>query len=122
MANTFGGWVKARRLAGGLTLRGFCEKHGLDPGNISRLERGVVSPPQDEGKLAEYATALGMKPGTPEWQEFFDRAAAAQGKLPKDLLEDEELVEKLPLLFRTLRGEPLPPDKLDDLVDKVRRS
>jgi transcriptional regulator with XRE-family HTH domain len=122
MANTFGTWVKARRLAGGLTLRAFCEKHGLDPGNISRLERGIVSPPQNEGKLAEYATALGLSAGTADWQEFFDRAAAALGKLPKDLLQDEELVEKLPLLFRTLRGDPLPADKFGDLVDKVRRS
>jgi transcriptional regulator with XRE-family HTH domain len=122
MASTFGSWVKALRQARGLTLRAFCEKYGLDPGNLSRLERGIVSPPQSEDKLAEYAAALGLTAGTGDWQEFFDRAAAARGEVPKDLLADEEVVEKLPLLFRTLRGDPLSPDKLDDLIDKVRRS
>ena len=122
MASTFGSWVKALRQARGLTLRAFCAKNGLDPGNLSRLERGLVPPPQSEDKLAEYAAALGLTAGTADWQAFFDRAAAARGELPKDLLEDEAVVEKLPLLFRTLRGDPLSPDKLDDLIDKVRRS
>ena len=122
MANTFGANAKALRQARSLTLRAFCEKHGFDPGNLSRLERGLSLPPQDQEKLAEYATALGLHSDSPEWREFFDRAAAARGELPKDLLEDEEVVEKLPLLFRTLRGDPVPPDRLDDLIDKVRRS
>ncbi len=122
MANSFGSFVKSLRLAGGLTLRVFCEQHGFDPGNVSRLERGLRTPPQDEKKQVEYATALGLTAESPQWQEFLDRAAAARGELPKDLLEDEEVVEKLPLLFRTLRGGPVPPEKLDDLVEKVRRS
>jgi transcriptional regulator with XRE-family HTH domain len=122
MATTFGAYAKALRQARGLTLRAFCEQHGFDPGNLSRLERGLALPPQDEQKLAEYARALGLAAQSPEWQEFFDRAAAVRGQLPKDLLQDEEVVEKLPLLFRTLRGDPVPSEKLDDLIDKVRRS
>jgi hypothetical protein len=39
--------------------------------------------------------------------------------LPKDLLSDEEVVEKLPVLFRTLRGTPVRADK-DELIEKVR--
>ena len=122
MANAFGGYVRGLRQARGLTLRAFCQQYGFDSGNLSRLERGLVPPPHDEGKLAEYATALGLKTGSDQWQEFFDRAAAARGELPKDLLRDEEVIEKLPLLFRTLRGTPVPADRLDDLVDKIRRS
>ena len=76
MATTFGEFVKARRQARGLTLRAFCEKHGFDPGNVSRLERGLVQPPQDEKKLSEFALTLGLIAGTDDWQEFFDRAAA----------------------------------------------
>ena len=60
MANAFGEFVKARRQARGLTLRVFCEKNGFDPGNLSRLERGLTPPPHDEKKLAEYALALGL--------------------------------------------------------------
>ena len=122
MASLFGTWVKGLRQARGLTLRAFCEKAGLDPGNVSRMERGLLPPPADEARLAEYARALGIEPETPHWRDFFDRASLARGEVPPDLLRDEEVAAKLPLLFRTLRGEPLPPDKLDDLVDKVRRS
>jgi transcriptional regulator with XRE-family HTH domain len=119
--SVLGNWMKARRQSLGLTLRAFCNAHGLDPGNYSKLERGLLPPPQDEGRLAEYAQALGLRPGSDAWQEFFDRAAAARGELPKDLLADEEVAEKLPLLFRTLRGTPMPPDKLDDLAERIRR-
>ena len=34
------------RKALGLTLREFCRRNGFDPGNVSRLERGLVPPPQ----------------------------------------------------------------------------
>jgi transcriptional regulator with XRE-family HTH domain len=122
VAGTFGGLVKGLRQACGLTLRAFCVLHHLDPGNHSRLERGLLPPPQDEEKLAELARILGLSPGTAKWQEFIDLAAVARGELPKDLLADEKVVEKLPLLFRTLRGTPVPPEQLDDLVEKLRGS
>ena len=122
MATAFGEFLKARRQARGLTLRAFCEKHGFDPGNVSRLERGLMPPPHDEQKLSEYALALGLTAGSRDWQEFFDRAAAARGEIPKDLMADNKVVEKLPVLFRTLRGDAVPPEKLDVLIDKIRRS
>ncbi len=122
MAIAFGEFLKARRQARGLTLRAFCEKYGFDPGNMSRLERGLMPPPHDEKKLSEYALALGLSEGTGDWQEFFDRASAARGEIPRDLMADDQVVEKLPVLFRTLRGGPVPLEKLDDLVDKIRRS
>ena len=40
---TFGSFFRARRMALGKSLRGFCIEKGLDPGNISRLERGLLS-------------------------------------------------------------------------------
>jgi transcriptional regulator with XRE-family HTH domain len=122
MTNAFGEFVKARRQARRLTLRVFCEKNGFDPGNMSRLERGLVHPPHDEKKLSQYALALGLSAGTGDWQEFFDRAAAARGEIPRDLMADDAVVEKLPVLVRTLGGCPVPLEKLDDLIAKIRRS
>ncbi len=119
---TFGELFKDRRIQISKTLRLFCEEHGFDPGNISKLERGRMAPPASEDKLAEYAEALELKPDTIEWREFLDRAAAARGKLPADLLADEELVGKLPVLFRTLRGERVGEDELDELIDRIRRA
>ncbi|HVS38620.1 MAG TPA: helix-turn-helix transcriptional regulator [Gemmataceae bacterium] len=122
MSNAFGNRMKQLRVARGLTLREFCLSNRFDPGNYSRLERGLFQPPQKETLLEKYATALGLKRGSDEWLEFFDLAAAARGEIPKDILSDEEVVGKLPVLFRTLRGAAISEEKLDALIEKVRRS
>lgn len=122
MTNAFGNLMKKLRVDKGLTLREFCLANGFDPGNYSRLERGLFPPPQKEELLEKYAAALGLKRGSDEWLEFFDLAATSRGEIPKDLLADEELLDKLPLVFRTLRGSALSPEKLDDLIDTIRRS
>lgn len=122
MINAFGKMLKKLRIEKGLTLREFCQAHGFDPGNYSRLERGLFSPPHKEELLERYATALGLKRGSDQWLDFFDLAATSRGEIPKDLLSDEEIVGKLPILFRTLRGSAVSQDKLDDLVEKIRKS
>ena len=122
MNNQFGQLMKRLRIAKRLTLREFCNMNGFDPGNYSRLERGLFQPPQKEELLTKYATALGLRRGSDEWLEFFDLAAACRGEIPQDILSDEEVLNKLPALFRTLRGSPTSQNKLDDLVDKIRRS
>ena len=119
--DSFGDLFKARRIAIRKTLRVFCAD-GFDPGNISRLERGRLAPPASENKLREYAEALELQVNTAEWQQFLDFAAASRGEIPSDLLADQELVGKLPALFRTLRGEKVDPKKLDDFIDQIRRS
>jgi transcriptional regulator with XRE-family HTH domain len=120
MASTFGSYFKEARTKKGWSLRQFCEAHGYDPGNISRLERGVFAPPESLQKLREYAKALALKEGSEEWIEFFDRAAASRGQLPADLQADEKLLGRLPVLFRTLRGRKATPQKLDQLVELLR--
>lgn len=120
-ANSFGNLLKQLRKATGATLRDFCLSNGFDPGNYSRMERGLFPPPQRSDLLDKYALALGLTRGSDGWVQFFDVAAASRGSLPEDLLSDEELLGKLPVLFRTLRGSPVPADKLDELIDRVRR-
>jgi transcriptional regulator with XRE-family HTH domain len=115
----FGDLFKARRIASGMTLRQFCLQHKLDPGNISKLERGLFSPPQQE-KLKEYAKLLGIKEATDDWYQFFDLAAAESGKIPDDILSDEEIVKKLPILFRSLRGKKVSDVQLNELVRKIK--
>ncbi len=119
---TFGAYFKDLRIKRGVTLRSFCREHGFDPGNISKLERGRFGPPGSEEKLAEYAHALGVKRGSDEWYEFFDRAAAERGRIPNDLLSNDEVLGKLPVLFRTLRGAKVDRATLDALVERIRRA
>ena len=115
---TFGMFFKERRIALGMTLREFCLKNGIDPGNLSRLERGLSTPPQRD-RLEAYAEMLDLKEGSDEWYEFFDLAAAEAGRIPEDL-RNEKVLEKLPILFRTLRGQRVSDDKLDELVQMVK--
>ena len=103
MGSGFGVYFKELRKRKARTLRAFCKANGLDPGNISRLERGIVTPPESQAKLRKYAKALGLKNGSKEWIEFFDKAAAARRQLPVYLVGDEKVVEQLPTLFRTRR-------------------
>jgi len=51
-----------------------------------------------------------------------DLAAAAKGRVPQDLLSDEEVAAKLPILFRTLRSKPLSGEQLEKLIDSIRKA
>ncbi len=118
----FGAYFKARRLALGKTLRAFCLEHGFDPGNTSRLERGRMAVPQSRKVLDRYARALKLKRGSQARQDFFDLASAEGGRIPPDLLSDAEVVKRLPVIFRGLRGRPIAEEELKALIDLVRRS
>lgn len=118
----FGKFFKNMRLRTGLTLRNFCFTFSLDPGNLSKLERGLVPPPASREKLEKYASYLELKEGTDEWYEFFDLAAACTGRIPADVMSDSRLVEKLPLVFRTLRGQKVSEDQLDELAELIRKT
>ena len=121
-AEGFGRFFRECRMRLGVTLRSFCRKHGFDAANISRLERGQMSPPGSRRKLEEYARALGLKAQSEEWFDFFDLAAAASGRIPPDLLSDQKLIPKLPLVFRTLRGGKVTPEQLNRLIERVRKA
>ncbi len=118
----FGAFFKELRIGRKVTLRQFCEAHGYDPGNISKLERGLLPPPESEAKLAEYAKALKIRRGSDTWYEFFDLARASRGKLPPDILSKRDVVARLPLLFRTLRGQKVSEQKLNELIEMIRRA
>lgn len=124
MANfeLFGRFFKESRQKRGLTLRQFCLDHGLDPGNISKLERGKLAPPSSRALLEKYATCLGIEEGSDDWFNFFDYAAACSGKIPQEVMDNKELVEKLPVFFRTLRGQRVAEEQLDELIELIRRS
>jgi transcriptional regulator with XRE-family HTH domain len=116
----FGKFFKEKRMALGFTLREFCRENGFDPGNISKLERGILPPPQGEEQRIRYAKALKIRTGSDDWLKFFDYAAAASGQVPYDIMNDERLLAKLPLLFRTVRGADLSREELEKMIDELR--
>jgi len=118
----FGSFFKEMRRKKGVTLRSFCLEHGFDPGNISKLERGIMAPPTTHKKLEAYALALGIEEASDDWYNLFDNAAASSGVIPTYMMNDAALVRRLPLVFRTLRGEKISPEKLDELAELIRKT
>jgi len=122
MPKAFGELFKRHRMASGQTLRGFCVEHSFDPGNISKLERGILAPPQSEDRLRQYAEALKIPAGSDGYQEFVDLGFACAGQIPAEVMADENLVPKLPVLLRTVSGKKLSSKQLDSLIEKIRRA
>ena len=121
-SHKFGHFFKKMRLKTGLTLRQFCKENGLDPGNISKIERGIMPPPTSREKLEQYANCLRIKVDSDEWYDYFDLAAACSGRIPANVMNDQKLVESLPLVFRTLRGQKVPKEKLLELAELIKKS
>lgn len=119
-SSLFGPFLKKKRIKLGMTLRQFCLENNLDPGNISKLERGILPPPTDAEKLGRYAKVLKIKEGSNDWYEFFDLAHASGRRIPEEILSNKDLVSKLPLVFRTLRGQKLTKDQLNKLAEKLK--
>ena len=119
---SFGSVVKELRIAQNKKLRQFCNVHGYDPSNWSKIERGVNPPPRDEATLAQWAADLGLTPETDAWKDFMYQAEVSRGNIPKEIMEDEKLLEKLPVLFRTVRGAELSEKQLDDVIERLREA
>jgi len=117
----FGEFFKAKRIEKGLTLREFCKTCNFDPGNISKMERGLLNPPSARDKLEKYASCLGIEKGSDDWFEFFDRAAACKGEIPAEIMAESELIESLPLIFRTFRSKKVSKKAVTELIERIKK-
>lgn len=120
-ASAFGHMFKELRMKSNQSLREFCVRHRYDPGNISKLERGLMAPPQSEEKLIEYGSALGLVRGSSDMQAFVDTGLTCAGQIPTDIMSNEDLVAKLPVLLRTL-NKKLTQEQLDGFIKMIRES
>jgi transcriptional regulator with XRE-family HTH domain len=117
---TFGAFVKEARIRAGLTLRGFCKAMNVDPGNWSKVERGILPPPKRRRILNEIAKSLRFERHSEDWHTLFDLASISF--IPADLLDDQTVVDKLPIFFRTLRGEKPAQEELAALIERLKKS
>ncbi len=121
-ALTFGEFFRRKRIDLGFTLRSFCERYSYDPGNISRMERNILSPSIDSEKLAGYATALKIPRDSEEWTTFFDLAHSAKGRIPEDIINSPDILSILPAFYRTARGKKLDKEKIKKLIKLLNDS
>lgn len=117
----FGEFIKERRINKGISLREFCKRIEIDASNWSKVERGLLAPPQDEEKLRKIARVLDIKIGSPSWKEMKDKANIDAGIIPEDILSDEKVLNSLPIFFRTIRSEKPTPEDLDKLIAMIRK-
>lgn len=115
----FGKLFKKHRMETGKTLREFCRENGLDHGNMSRMERGRLKPPTGE-TLDKYLEALGIEAQSDLWYHFHDVASACAGEVPDGIMSDEEVVKKLPVVFKTLRRRRPTDEEIKALIDLIR--
>lgn len=117
MKSTFAEFIRKKRIKAGYTLREFCKAIGTDPSNWSKIERGIKKPPQSKLVLKEIATKLNLEPDTEPYKELFDLAAIST--IPTELIE-EEIIDQLPIFFRTVRSEKPTESELRNLVSKIK--
>ncbi|MCW7467546.1 helix-turn-helix domain-containing protein [Leptospira levettii] len=116
----FGEWIKNRRLNKDLTLREFCGLIKEDPSNWSKIERNLLKAPTQEETLKRIADALDIKFDSPEYEEMRDHASISQGKLPDYILDDNELLERMPAFLRTIGNIKPSPAELDQLIELIK--
>jgi transcriptional regulator with XRE-family HTH domain len=116
----FGTFIKELRAKQRLGLREFCLEHGHDPSNWSKIEREIALPPRDEETLRKWAKQLGIKPDTDVWYKFHDYAAVDAGRIPDHVLENEELMARLPAFFRTISGQKPSREDLEKLLGIIK--
>jgi transcriptional regulator with XRE-family HTH domain len=120
---SFGELFKSLRKRSGKTLSQLGHEIKQDPGNLSRMERGLAAPSQKKAKLADWAKALGLQSGSGDWARFFDLAAIEAGRIPDEIMENREILDKLPLLFQAVRMNNIPWEKMGEApLENSRRS
>jgi transcriptional regulator with XRE-family HTH domain len=115
---TFGEFIRDLRIARRMTLREFCRMAKLDPSNWSKIERGLAPLPKSKVILQGIAKILKIEEGSEEYHTFFDLAAI--GHIPNDLVSDQRVIDKLPVFFRTIRGEKPNRKELEELIRIIK--
>ena len=117
----FGKFIKEKRLEADFTLREFCRLLNEDASNWSKIERGILSPPQDEGKLRRIAGILNLKEKSEDFKKLSDYASIDAGKIPDYLMSDKEVLKALPVFFRTIGSVKPTEEELARLIEMIRK-
>ena len=82
--------VRTRRKAKGLSLREAAQRMGLDPGNLSKVERGLWKPPMSAKIVLR--VQHGLELGGEDGKLLHLLAAIENGRLPQWVKDDEQLL------------------------------
>lgn len=114
-----GEFIKAKRLGSDISLRKFCEKLGLDPSNWSKVERGMLNLNLSDETKGAISQLLSLT--KEETKQLNDLSILAAGIIPKEVYSDEEILNALPVLFRTASGERPTPKQKEKLIELIKK-
>ena len=119
MKQTFGQFLKTKRLALDLSLREFARNVAMQPSNYCNIESGVLPPPSAEG-LDRIGKMLGLKKGTPDYSMFHDLAAKGRDEIPADVEQFVKGNELLPAMLRTVEYERVTKKQLRGIIEDLK--
>lgn len=107
---TFGQYIRRRRMEKQFTLREFARQVGVSPTYMSQVEQDVADPPTAE-RVRKMAELLDEDP---------DELIAMAGRLPEDLPEIiQSRASEMPKLLREASG--LTPAQLEKVQEQIRK-
>jgi len=113
----FGEYIKNLRIKKRMTLREFCRATEYDPSNWSKIERSILQPPKSKEILNSIADTLCLEKDSEEYSTMLELAALSY--IPTELI-DSNVVERLPIFFRTIRGQKPTREELEELIKILR--
>jgi transcriptional regulator with XRE-family HTH domain len=119
MKQTFGDFLKQKRLALDLSLREFAKRVDMQPSNYCNVEADVLPPPPPE-TLERIAKALGLKKGTQDYETFHDLAAKGRDEIPADVERIVKENELIPAMLRTVEYEDVTKEQLRGIIEDLR--
>lgn len=120
MDTNFGHLLREYRREADLTLREFAERAEMDPGNLSKIERDRLDPPQHPEILNRLCLALGQALDAPRAQRLRDLAAVQTGRIPSDILGNDEVMRWLPCLLRAVHERQRSGTPVERLIQGIR--
>ena len=118
MKQTFGQFLKTKRLALDLSLREFARKIGMQPSNYCNIESDVLPPPPAEG-LERICSVLSLKKGTPDYVNFHDLSAQGRDEIPADVERIVKGNKLIPAMLRTVEYEKVTKEQLRGIIEDL---
>jgi transcriptional regulator with XRE-family HTH domain len=119
MKQTFGAFLKEKRLAMDLSLREFAGKVEMQPSNYCNIEADVLPPPPAAG-LERIGKALGLKKGTPDYETFHNLAGKGRDEIPADIEQLIKENELIPAMLRTVEYENVTKEQLLGIIKDLK--
>ncbi len=114
----FGEYLREMLMEKRMSLRELSRRSKIDVSNLSKMERGVVYPPQKRQTLIKIASAIELD--EQQKQRLIELAALVNGMVPVDLSHVKKN-KAIPLLLRAINNKKLGEEQVEKLARLVEQ-